>query len=998
MEEQSLIKTYVILEKSKSPYIKQIYDLDNIKVWEVDGKWVRENKDMDFTHGGNNGAYSWIPKDEIWIDDGLNQDEVAVTALHELVERKEMLAGGLDYNRAHDIAIRIERSFRMRPEGILDKMKELAAEDMEKSKRIYVPQSSHHVAYYREDPRTAKAGVKEAAYVTLQPEITPDATPDVVMAIGPSGRKYFFENVRLYPESRRLLTYGNLVELQKTSPTTKLVAEVKGKSTFDDRPVLMNVEARWLALPELKPAVKGKYWLADQGYPALPQAPKGTPEVGETILWKGHWAKVESQEGDTLAIKIQYDEVDKCPPGEDPNRIQRISFQEAFESKRKTEGWEKEYQKYWESTPIAVPKVERDRQILSVENSRLRHKKDYEQANIYDYAGQLLFTKDGEKDDVSFSDSDGQKMSGAILTHNHPHAGSFSDDDVWFAFAVGLAEMRAVTENYVYILRPPEGLDTFPTQLGIRSTPEVHDSFIDQAIDEAVGDSSNAYGPKLKANEISMSDMNEVAWDYTWQILAKELGFRYERYRWADAEIRKPGPEGLKKAIGEVGGAGGLKGRPGLMPKKVPVKTPKGVIQAYRYVSTGGKPPVEKEKGAPEAAAPEKKPPTGEQAQMGDKVVVDGQVAHVTAVGQHGITARTADGTPYQKFHGDYELAPKPEETPKFDFGGAAPKEPKEREEFSEGVVEGLRQGLMDAMKEGKLDKEEVSHLQQYIEGVASKLKLGEAKGAEGKTVIEEKPAGPSPKSAKLKFAKPPGLPEGFTVRENPLTYEGQKKWNLFDERSVGAANVGGADTPEELVDVARKHEKEHPLPEKKAPSATFKYRTQVERETMTPGKEIPLSEIPKRKASEALGEKMAEKQPKVGQVVTFAGKQLKIATIGATGFTATDEKGKTQRVKWEQLKEDYGEGGVKEEEKKPAKPEPKSREEIGKQLKEAFKSTKSLPTETLFDAMKQGKAPAGVDDVIWRVAKPAYDSGKIKSAGDLKEYLERAKKWAASF
>ena len=87
-------------------------------------------------------------------------------------------------------------------------------------------------------------------------------------------------------------------------------------------------------------------------------------------------------------------------------------------------------------------------------------RQDYESAALTDAEGNVLFSKDGASDHVQFSPDEVAKMSGAVLTHNHPSNGNFSDDDLHLFFARGLKEIRAVGRKgalYRFGVRSPLG-------------------------------------------------------------------------------------------------------------------------------------------------------------------------------------------------------------------------------------------------------------------------------------------------------------------------------------------------------------------------------------------------------------------------------------------------------------------------------------------------------------------------------------------------------------
>jgi hypothetical protein len=88
------------------------------RVWIVDGELVRDVFFIDFTEGGHDKVYDFIPGNEVWIDDDVMAEERPFILLHELHERWRM-AGGLDYSRAHRESSRIELKCRRRP-ALLD--------------------------------------------------------------------------------------------------------------------------------------------------------------------------------------------------------------------------------------------------------------------------------------------------------------------------------------------------------------------------------------------------------------------------------------------------------------------------------------------------------------------------------------------------------------------------------------------------------------------------------------------------------------------------------------------------------------------------------------------------------------------------------------------------------------------------------------------------------------------------------------------------------------
>jgi hypothetical protein len=96
-----------------------IHTIDNgLKIFLVDGNAVRNQFNPDFTKGGHNLAYKFIPKDEIWIENVGGPQEMKDILAHELYEHLEMQEEGKSYKEAHGDATQIEDALRE-----FDKMK-----------------------------------------------------------------------------------------------------------------------------------------------------------------------------------------------------------------------------------------------------------------------------------------------------------------------------------------------------------------------------------------------------------------------------------------------------------------------------------------------------------------------------------------------------------------------------------------------------------------------------------------------------------------------------------------------------------------------------------------------------------------------------------------------------------------------------------------------------------------------------------------------------------
>ncbi len=98
-----------------------------VSVWIVDGRLVRSVFDDDFTEGGHDHVYEFVPQNEVWIDNDLEEAERPYVLLHELHERN-LMAKGWTYTKAHEDSSKIEYHNRHHPNELHDA---LAAEGWE---------------------------------------------------------------------------------------------------------------------------------------------------------------------------------------------------------------------------------------------------------------------------------------------------------------------------------------------------------------------------------------------------------------------------------------------------------------------------------------------------------------------------------------------------------------------------------------------------------------------------------------------------------------------------------------------------------------------------------------------------------------------------------------------------------------------------------------------------------------------------------------------------
>ena len=94
---------------------------NGISVWIVNGRLVRSVFDIDFTEGGHDYVYEFVPENEVWIDDDIEETERGFVLLHELHERNRM-AKGFPYDIAHAESSRLEYRCRHHPDELHEKL------------------------------------------------------------------------------------------------------------------------------------------------------------------------------------------------------------------------------------------------------------------------------------------------------------------------------------------------------------------------------------------------------------------------------------------------------------------------------------------------------------------------------------------------------------------------------------------------------------------------------------------------------------------------------------------------------------------------------------------------------------------------------------------------------------------------------------------------------------------------------------------------------------
>lgn len=94
---------------------KLYFKFNDIKVYLVSGKAVRDHYKTDFSQGGHGQVYNWIPHGEIWLERE-ELGEYWYILAHEYYEML-LMKGGMPYIKAHEKASAIEEGLRHKKFG-----------------------------------------------------------------------------------------------------------------------------------------------------------------------------------------------------------------------------------------------------------------------------------------------------------------------------------------------------------------------------------------------------------------------------------------------------------------------------------------------------------------------------------------------------------------------------------------------------------------------------------------------------------------------------------------------------------------------------------------------------------------------------------------------------------------------------------------------------------------------------------------------------------------
>lgn len=163
--------------------------------------------------------------------------------------------------------------------------------------------------------------------------------------------------------------------------------------------------------------------------------------------------------------------------------------------------------------------------------SNIRQNKSHETGVLFNKDGNIVIDKRGGSRSVQFTKDECLLMNDGILTHNHPGAWGYSENDIMrignsfsiqdIALAVGnnLAEMRAVTPNYTFSMKRPDG------GWGI-SVEELMKLYNDENRNLRL-----EFTRRINKDTLTISQASATHFHILWKRLSKKLGFDYSKMK-----------------------------------------------------------------------------------------------------------------------------------------------------------------------------------------------------------------------------------------------------------------------------------------------------------------------------------------------------------------------------------------------------------------------------------------------------------------------------------
>lgn len=121
----------------KEPYLKKLEPIDGFEVWEVDGEYVRNKINREFTNFGQHYRFEFIPLNEFWIDKQHGANDETDFYINHMIVEWNMMKNGMKYDDAIAVADSVEKRERLRSDFVKKLEKKVSSINSDVPKEVY---------------------------------------------------------------------------------------------------------------------------------------------------------------------------------------------------------------------------------------------------------------------------------------------------------------------------------------------------------------------------------------------------------------------------------------------------------------------------------------------------------------------------------------------------------------------------------------------------------------------------------------------------------------------------------------------------------------------------------------------------------------------------------------------------------------------------------------------------------------------------------------------
>ncbi len=151
--------------------------------------------------------------------------------------------------------------------------------------------------------------------------------------------------------------------------------------------------------------------------------------------------------------------------------------------------------------------------VLKASEDEIRNK-PYENCYAFGPDGRIILSRSYSVNTIVITREEGERLKGAIFTHNHTHSSSFSPADISTSCGVGLKEIKVASSKYSYSMKLKDGFNFSETLWSEEIQPAMNRHYYDVKFE---------FTAKIATGEISLEDAELQHWHEVWSRVVKEI-------------------------------------------------------------------------------------------------------------------------------------------------------------------------------------------------------------------------------------------------------------------------------------------------------------------------------------------------------------------------------------------------------------------------------------------------------------------------------------------